>query len=101
MKDKYSFEISMCSVETKVSDRRQATHAQLRRMIKEETDPETREALQSPAQLPVASRSTRRSSTPLGTRRLSECERPEMGDRIQACRIGTPRCYCLYHDILL
>ena len=56
LKGKYSFEISMYSVETKVSDRRQATHAQLRRMIKEETDPETREALQSPAQLPVASR---------------------------------------------
>ena len=40
------------------SDRRQALLAQLHRMIEEETDPDTRHAgaLQSPEQLPVASR---------------------------------------------
>ena len=56
LKDKYSFTISMYSSEKKTDDRREALLAQLKRMIKEENDPQTREALQTPAQLPVASR---------------------------------------------
>ena len=56
LKDKYTFTISMCSSEKKTDDRREALLAQLKRMIKEENDPQTREALQTPAQLPVASR---------------------------------------------
>ena len=39
------------------SDRRRALLAQLHRMLEEETDPDTRGALQGPEQLPVASRS--------------------------------------------
>ena len=56
LKDKYTFTISMYSSEKKTDDRREALLAQLKRMIKEENDPQTREALQTPAQLPVASR---------------------------------------------